>query len=126
MATATMTYTGPADGQASLTFNHVGLIPDELVSHFFDAHRVRYGKIDVKDADGKQIYINPDGSETTAPAIFRTMKKKQRDMTDAEAWERYTQEVAATISARVQQYLQDEAKKAALAQVPTVSVTQQS
>lgn len=112
MATATMTYTGPADGAPSATLSHVGTVPDTLMSYFFAFYRTVYGNY------FDNVLQNMTHSATDS------VGKDNAVATDAQVYEEYCQGVANGTAANVQRFVEEQAKSAALAQVQSIIVTQ--
>jgi len=112
MATATISYTGPADGQASVTFTSVGTIPDAAAPAVFAAYRAMFGNY-------------WDGSNVTKQSrAFRPGAGAQpyAVATDAQLFQAFAKFVADQAAGQATAHAQAQAA----ASVPAVTVTQAS
>lgn len=112
MATVTITYSGPADGQAAATIMHAGTVPDAAAPAFFACYRERYGKF--FDATLKMVTNQPADQSGKPNALA----------TDAQVFERHTQFIAAIMAQDVNSFAVQQAVQQAAAGVPQVAVTQ--
>lgn len=114
MATATLSYTGPADGQPSLTFTHVGTVPDAMAPSFFLCYRQTYGNY----FDNLLLAVTPNAKDGSGAP--------NQVATDAQIFDAYAMGIANGTAANTTNYLKQQATAAALAQVAAATVTQQS
>lgn len=112
MASTSLSYTGPADGQASVSLQHTGSTPDAQVPSFFAAYRDAYGTF----FDNVLKVVTKSATDSTGAANAQA--------TDAQVFERYAQGIADGTATQVTRYLQQQAAAAAIAQVPAAMVTQ--
>lgn len=112
MASVTMTYNGPADGQVAAAITHTGTVPDAAAPTFFACYRQRYGKF--FDATLKMV-TNQQNDGTGKPNALAT---------DAQIFERHTQFIAALMAQDVNAFATQQAQAQAAAGVPQVAVVQ--
>lgn len=116
MATITMTYTGPADGE-TLTLSHTGTIPDALAPSFFAFYREAYGNY--FDATA-----NAPTRDAAGPFVKGQPGQANAVVTDVQIYEAFAQGVASSVAASVTRFMQEQAADAARAQVTAALVTQ--
>jgi hypothetical protein len=119
MATVTMTYSGPADGQTSLTFSHSGTIPDAVAPSFFAFYR---------DALGNYFdaVANAPTKEPVGPTVNGQPGQPNAVATDAQIYEAFASATASSVAAMVTRFMQDQAAAAARAQIAAAMVTKTS
>jgi len=118
MANSTMTYTGPADGQASVTFTHTGTIPDAIAPNFFACYRAAYRNY----YDEVANKVTPNATQPDPGTPGATINNPVA--TDAEIYERFAQGIAEGVAAQCTMFMKAQARAQAEAQVEAAIVTQ--
>ena len=88
MAQSTMSYQGPADGQANVNLTHSGTIPDAMAPNFFACYRDAYGNY-FDEITGTVTKDAKNSTGTDNPVA-----------TDAEIYERFAQGIAEGVAAQ--------------------------
>jgi len=112
MAQSTMSYSGPADGQPSVSFTHTGTIPDAMAPNFFACYRAAYGNY--FDNVTQTVTANAKDANGADNAVA----------TDAQIYEKFAQGIADGVAAQCTMYMKAQARAQAEAQVEAALVTQ--